>query len=218
MRPTPPTSGDIKVRSLSLYATPLAVVLLPEAADLNSALAADLRRREAASGADGGPVGGPTAGRSSWDLLQVGPPAVQAVIVRARAMAADLTSDAEGKRAEVAWRAACRGVVLRAGQAVEAHADHGAFWSGLYYVDDGGAAAQPTRGGALEFQDPRGAAPVMYAPDLTFAGPGGATLGISQTMQPRAGALAVFPSWLLQSMSYYRGDGTVIALAFTLCR
>ncbi len=214
MPATPPSVGDIQVRSLSLYATPLSVVLLPGAAGIKDTLASYLLQRHSRSGADGGTA----AWRSPWDLLHEGPAAVQAVIEAARGMATDLTSDAAGNRAEVDWRPACRGIVQRPGQAVEAHAHHDAFWSGLYYVDDGGAAAQPTLGGALEFQDPRGAAPVMYAPDLTFAGPGGATLGISQTMQPRAGALAVFPSWLLQSMSYYRGDGSVIALAFTLSR
>ncbi len=43
------------------------------------------------------------------------------------------------------------------GHGNEFHSHPGSFWSGVYYVDDGGIAADPALGGELEFMDPRGA-------------------------------------------------------------
>ena len=64
------------------------------------------------------------------------------------------------------------------------------------YVDEGGVGGDPSLGGEFEIQDPRGVAPVMYAPYLTFSGPDGAALGESQRLTPQAGMFVVFPSWL----------------------
>ena len=65
----------------------------------------------------------------------------------------------------------------------------------------------------LEIQDPRGVAPVMYAPSLTFAGPDGAALGESQRLTPQAGMFVVFPSWLSHGVRPYRGTRERISIA-----
>ena len=56
----------------------------------------------------------------------------------------------------------------------------------------------------------------MYAPNLTFAVPGGETMGISQTVAPAPGLLVVYPSWLLHGVSVYLGDGKRVSIAIEL--
>ena len=89
-------------------------------------------------------------------------------------------------------------------------------WSGVYYVDDGGISADPSLGGELEFMDPRGPAPAMYAPHLAFAIPGGLSVGANETVQPKAGRLVMFPAWLLHQVRPYRGDAERISVALNL--
>jgi len=42
------------------------------------------------------------------------------------------------------------GQVNRSGHGNEYHSHPGSYWSGVYYVDDGGIAADPSLGGELE--------------------------------------------------------------------
>src|SRR5207244_650746 len=81
----------------------------------------------------------------------------------------------------------CWANVNRLGHGNQFHTHPGALWSATYYVDDGGIGADPSLGGEFEIQDPRGVAPVMYAPYLTFPGPDGLALGEAQRLTPRAG-------------------------------
>jgi hypothetical protein len=70
------------------------------------------------------------------------------------------------------------------------------MWSAVYYVDDGGAAEDPSLGGEFEIQDPRGVAPAMYRPEIVPAVPGGASMGASEMINPVAGPVMMFPSWV----------------------
>ena len=63
----------------------------------------------------------------------------------------------------------------------------------VYYVDDGGIAADPSLGGELEFMDPRGPGPAMYAPHLAFAMPGGLSVGANEVVHPKAGPAGHVP-------------------------
>jgi uncharacterized protein (TIGR02466 family) len=116
----------------------------------------------------------------------------------------------------VTWRANMWANVNRSGHGNLPHTHPGAFWSGVYYVDDGGIAADPSLGGALEFLDPRGAGPVMYAPHLGFAMKGGLSGGANEVLQPKAGRMVLFPSWLLHQVRHYRGTAERISIAFNL--
>jgi uncharacterized protein (TIGR02466 family) len=106
--------------------------------------------------------------------------------------------------------------VNRSGHSNEVHSHPGAYWSGVYYVDDGGIGADPALGGELEFLDPRGPLPVMNAPHLGFAGPGGLSAGASERVVPKPGLLVLFPSWLMHQVRPYRGNATRISVAFNL--
>ena len=198
-----------------LFATPVARVELPDGPALNAALRATILAREAAQ---------PTTRHSNlggwqspWDMEAWGGPAARRLLEAAFEIAAQLTVDRAGGRAvRPAWKTIMWANVNRAGHANEHHIHPGAFWSGVYWVDDGGIAAAPSLGGELDFMDPRGPAPAMYAPQLAFATPGGRSIGASETIPPRAGAMVLFPAWLLHGVRPYLGGATRISVAFNL--
>ena len=102
------------------------------------------------------------------------------------------------------------------GHGNEFHTHPGSFWSGTYYVDDGGIGEDPSLGGEFEIQDPRGIAPAMYAPLLAFNVPGGLAAGSSETISPKAGTMLMFPAWLSHAVQPYLGTRQRISIAFNL--
>ena len=106
--------------------------------------------------------------------------------------------------------------VNRDGHGNEFHSHPGAYWSASYYVDDGGAASDPSLGGEFEIQDPRGIAPAMLAPELAFAMPGGQSIGASELVRPKGGLLLIFPSWLSHAVRPYCGEGVRISIAINM--
>jgi uncharacterized protein (TIGR02466 family) len=106
--------------------------------------------------------------------------------------------------------------VNRSGHGNEFHSHPGAFWSAVYYVDDGGIDADPSLGGELEFMDPRGPLPAMNAPHLGYAMPGGLTGGATERIRPRAGRLVMFPAWMIHQVRPYQGTAERISIAFNL--
>lgn len=205
---------EIKADVLRLFSTPLVMADLPEADQLNPRLVKlILERAETDPGTRHSNLGG---WQSSWDMQEWGGPPVKKVLRAARSLANSMTVDREGKPVTVRWKANCWANVNRSGQANEFHTHPGAFWSGCYYVDDGGIGENPTLGGSFEVQDPRGVAPAMYAPNLTFAGPGGKSLGASYTLRPHSGMIILFPSWLQHAVRPYHGQDTRISIAFNL--
>jgi uncharacterized protein (TIGR02466 family) len=196
---------------LKLFPTPLVIATMPDAEVLNAELKRIILAREAATASvERSNHGG---WQSSWDLHQWGGAPVQKVLAQGRAIADEATVDRAGKRHELAWRINAWANVNRHGHGNQFHTHPGAFWSATYYVDDGGIGADPSLGGEFEIQDPRGVAPIMYAPALTFPGPDGAALGESQRLAPRAGMFVVFPSWLSHGVRPYRGTRERISIA-----
>lgn len=196
-----------------LFATPVAALEVPVAERINAALGeAILRRRAEAPSVQASNAGG---WHSDRDILAWGGPAAAEVIELAKGMAAQLTADRSGAPVRPAWRVSAWANVNATGHANVAHYHGGAFWSGTYYVDDGGCAADPSLGGEFEMLDPRGPGPGMYAPQLKFTGDG-ASVGAAETIRPKPGLLILFPSWLLHQVRPYRGTGTRISVAFNL--
>ncbi|MBV8187407.1 MAG: 2OG-Fe(II) oxygenase family protein [Alphaproteobacteria bacterium] len=199
---------------IPLFATPVAMIDVPDAARLN----ADLRKvidlhRQSDAGTQHSNLGG---WQSGWDMDRWGGAAAIKLLAIGRNTANRLTTDRQGKSVNVNWRANMWANVNRSGHGNEFHSHPGSFWSGVYYVDDGGIAADPSLGGELEFMDPRGPGPAMYAPQLAFAMPGGLSVGANETVPPRSGRLVMFPSWVLHQVRPYRGNAERISIAFNL--
>ncbi len=81
-------------------------------------------------------------------------------------------------------------------------------WSGVYYVDLGQPDSSISPNGAIEFIDPRPAVGVFEL------GPGSAVS--TWTLQPEAGQLLLFPSWLRHGVLPFYGTGERISIAFNL--
>ena len=212
--------GDLKAEVRGLFPTPVAIARLPDADALNAALSAVILEREAKDpGTQHSNLGG---WQSSWDLADWGGPAVARVLEAARSLATRLTADRQGNPVEIDWQVNCWANVNRHGHGNEFHTHPGAFWSGSYYVADGGPGmggggpGGQGWGGEFEVQDPRGVAPAMYAPLLTFAGPGGPSVGAAEQIAPVAGMMVLFPSWLQHAVRPYRGEAVRISIAFNL--
>jgi uncharacterized protein (TIGR02466 family) len=144
------------------------------------------------------------------------------LLAHARDVANQMTTDAEGRPGEgpdpghsaVTWIGNMWATINRSGDADVYHSHPGSYWSGIYYVDDGGIAANQALGGELEFLDPRGAVPLMNAPHLRIAGH--LSAGSSERLVPQAGRMVLFPSWVLHQVRPYRGTADRISVAFNL--
>jgi hypothetical protein len=207
---------------IPLFATPLVLFDVPDAAALNADLRRIILQRESTD--DGRQRSNQGGWQSAADMDRWGgAPAIKLLAI-GRNVANRVTTDRSGNVGAgphpgyfaVTWRANMWANINRSGHANEAHSHPSAYWSCVYYVDDGGIGEDPSLGGELEFFDPRGTAPNMYAPHLGFAMPGGQSGGVNEAIHPKAGRLVLFPSWLLHSVRPYRGTAERISIAFNL--
>lgn len=196
-----PSLGAIE--GITLFSTPLCSVNLPDAAAVNEALTATILDRAGSAEA----LAWTSTG--GFPDLNTGPGL--AVATAARLLVSRLSGATTPESwwidayTEVLWEGACSSVS-------EPKADFAA----IYMVSAGDAATDPDLGGLLELQDPRGPAPVMYAPSMTFAGPGAESLGVTQTVRLEPGLLIVYPAYLMQSLSFYRGKAPHITVRMTI--
>jgi len=196
----------------SYFATPVIIATLPDAPAVNAELKRIILEREREDeGVRHSNLGG---WQSSWDFESWGGASAKRVLEVARQLATRATSDRAGKPVRIAWKTNAWANVNRRGHGNEFHTHPGAYWSGTYYVDDGGIAADHALGGAFEIQDPRGVAPAMYAPLLGFAVPGGQSAGASELIFPQSGQFLLFPSWLQHGVRPYLGDQMRLSVAF----
>ncbi len=201
---------DINVRGL--FATPVAAVELPDSAARNAELRAlILRRRDETSSVQASNAGG---WHSDREIASWGGPRMAELLGIARELATRLVVDREGNAVAPAWKMQAWANVNGPGDSNICHYHPGSFWSGTYYVDDGGSASDETLGGEFEMLDPRGPGPGMNAPLLRFADPDCRAAGSAETIRPRPGLLFLFPSWLLHQVRPYRGDRLRISIAF----
>ena len=207
---------------VALFATPLVILNVPDAAALNVELRQVIVQREQSHpSTQHSNLGG---WQSSWDMDRWGgAPAIKLMAV-ARNLANRVTTDRKGNPGSgphpgyfaVTWHGNMWANVNRSGHANEFHSHPGAYWSGVYYVDDGGIAEDASLGGELEFMDPRGPLPAMFAPHLGFAMAGGLSAGATERVPPKAGRLVMFPSWMMHQVRPYRGTAERISIAFNL--
>lgn len=207
---------------MDLFPTPLLLLEVPEAARLNAALKPRiLARRAIHAGLAHSNFGG---WHSDTELLQWGGSEagelVKAFLQLASRHSRDLASP-DAPRFD--WGVKMWANVSERGAANAGHAHPGAFWSGVYYVDDGAASGADAStdlgadvGGELCLVDPRYPLVQQAAPDVACLSANGTPLRAEQRIKPQAGLLVAFPSWLQHMVRPYRGAGTRISIAINL--
>ncbi|SLN36195.1 TIGR02466 family protein [Oceanibacterium hippocampi] len=206
------SADQTKVQLQPLFATPLAIAEIAGHVALNRALSKIVMARMASHpSTQHSNIGG---WQSTWDLLDWGGEPAAQLIGEARKLVDRLTVNREGRPAQVDWTVNAWANVNESGHGNEPHTHPGSMWSGAYYVDDGGIGSDPSLGGEFEVHDPRGVAPAMYAPLLTYNAPGGASAGAVEQVRPRAGLMFLFPAWLSHGVRPYRGRARRISIAF----
>ncbi|QXI30726.1 putative 2OG-Fe(II) oxygenase [Pseudomonas vanderleydeniana] len=155
--------------------------------------------------------------QSTADIIRWGGEPAQALLDFGRAFANQLTAvhSAEHGLIEPAfgWQCNAWANVNFPGDSNHLHGHPGAFWSGVYWVDDGGRQMDPSGGGDMEFPDPRGMMPSVYNPELRMRIEGCLTAGYSTTVAPSTGTFIMFPSWLMHSVQRYNGTRPRISIA-----
>jgi len=198
---------------VTLFGTPILIEELPGAETLNAELAKTIMAREQSHpGTQHSNLGG---WQSDWEMDRWGGASAIKLLAIGRNTANRITTDRQGRPVSIQWKANMWANINRTGHGNEFHSHPGSFWSAVYYVDDGGIDADPALGGELEFMDPRGPGPAMYAPQLAF-GSAGLSVGANETVRPRAGRLVMFPAWLLHQVRPYKGQAQRISIAFNL--
>jgi uncharacterized protein (TIGR02466 family) len=207
-------STRLNIAMRGLFATPVAALEVPNAETINSELASIiLAHKEKSPSIQASNAGG---WHSDHKILEWGGENLAHIVDLAKGMAAQLTADRSGHTLRVAWKVQAWANVNTSGHANVCHYHPGSFWSGTYYVADGGCAADHALGGEFEMLDPRGPSAGMYAPGLKFAGEDGASVGGAEIIRPKPGLLFLFPSWLMHQVRPYWGSGTRISVAFNL--
>lgn len=212
MNTAPQTPPQIELRQL--FPTPIAIFAIPGHEALNTALeAAIFAREKEVQSVHHSNWGG---WQSPTDFADWSGEAGKLILDTAIQIANRLTCDRHGRPVETKWRQNSWANVNRAGQGNEFHTHPGAYWSGTYYVRDGGAATDPALGGEFEIADPRGVGPAMLAPELCFATKGGQSVGTNEMVRPVPGTLILFPSWLSHGVRPYHGTDVRISIALNL--
>ena len=161
----------------SLFATPVAIHFLPVAQEVNAELRPlILEKAQASTNGEGW--------NSGADFEKWGAEPAQTVFRVARDLADNMTSTRTGARVALDWKITAAAAVRQKGDYRAFASQPGAYWSGVYYVDDGYAKSDDeTLGGECELADPRGALPIMVAPHLGFRIPGGQTAVVATPSQ-----------------------------------
>jgi len=191
----------------SIFPTPVAMHVWPDSEGLNAGLATLARAMAQA---------GPSAARSTiggWrsgnDFMDRPEPCVRELATRAQTMVGEITElmMKPGKR-----RYHMEGWINLLGQGGynSPHVHPNSTWSLVYYVTGNPppATGDPGFSGKIELLDPRPGAAASYTVENAMQ---------SRTLlNPQAGAMLVFPSWLQHQVHPYHGPGERISVAINV--
>lgn len=197
----------------STFATPVLVHFLPVAQEANSDLRPLVVEKMGGDGAGSRGKGW----RSANDFETWGGMHAETLYRVARELADSATSNRSGGRVTLDWKISACACVRGKGEYRDIVARPGAFWSGIYFIDDGYQKSDDEAlGGEIELGDPRGALPAMVAPNLAFRIPGGLTAGGVETIRPQTGMIILHPSWLPRGERRYDGASQRVTVEFDL--
>lgn len=203
-------------QAASLFDTPVIVDQMPDAAAVNAELKRLILDRQAAEpGMDISNVGG---WHSDLEMLRWGGEAAHRLLERVIAAADHFTVDIKSTgEPRFRWFPEMWANVSPAGASNQAHTHPGAFWSAVYYVEDGyDGSADAALGGELVLIDPRMPTIRMNTPDLRFRRPGQKPDDHEKWFRPVSGLIVIFPAWLSHAVRPYMGQSNRISIAINL--
>lgn len=203
-------------QAASLFDTPVIVDQMPGAAELNAELKRLILERQAEDkGIDISNVGG---WHSDVDMLRWGGEPAMRLLERVIAAVDQFTVDIKSTgEPRYKWFPEMWANVSPPGASNQYHTHPGAFWSAVYYVDDGyGGSANDSLGGELVLLDPRMPMIRMNTPDLRFRRPGQKPDDQEKWFRPVSGLIVAFPAWLSHSVRPYNGQANRISIAINL--
>ena len=204
-----PERLDLSKSLAMMFATPIAVHQWPDSEAINAELAELVLAKE---GEEGGVqlsnVGGWHSNPDffSWDaacIRTIGDRIVRMVAEMTRVTMAQQIAGRNFNFALKGWANVNRDGSYNL---VHNHPNH--VWSGTYYVATGEPAADDKFNGRLELLDPRNG--------VGLFGIGGHSMGTRCLIEPKAGGMVVFPSWLNHQVHPFRGTGARISIAFNV--
>jgi len=194
-----------------LFATPLIRHDLPNAQALNAALLESIQSRRACD-----PSGIHRSNTGGWHsdnaMIEWASGPARTLFETAIALIGPQTADTNTPKREFGFDGMMWANVSGPGHSNQTHCHTGALWSGVYYVDTGGAST----GGELVLEDPRFPMNQMYVPGLVTRDQSGNPAPSQHAVTPHAGLMVLFPSWLKHSVRPYRGTGERISVAFNI--
>ncbi len=203
--PNLPMDGNV----LLSFPTPIFMRHWRDSEALNRELAALVLEKERTSaGLNKSNFGG---WHSDEDLFEWGGPAIEELQRRVMEATQEITAKAcgpalTGLQAEMnisGWANVSRD---RAYNGIHNHPD--CTWSGAYYVTLGERDTGDPRNGIIEFLDPRMGVNWAQLPGQPF--------GTQLQINPEAGTMLVFPSWMQHWVHPFKGTGERISLAFNV--
>ena len=199
---------------LDLFPTPILKATPPNADSLNESLLDAIRQqRDARKGVDRSNIGG---WHSSTDMTDWGGEPARRLAEFAVQEASQHMIDiaAAGKR-QFNWGVEMWANINGPGDANQLHCHPGAYWSGVYYPDPGGA-EEEGNGGELMLEDPRYPTAYSTVPDLVLRLADREAMRSQVAIRPAAGLLVLFPSWLRHSVRPHHGDRERVSVAINL--
>lgn len=206
---------QIRSEAHPLFSTPIVLGMIPEAQSLNERLKTVILERKANH--EGIHRSNILGWHSSVDMLAWAGDGAHELGRQACALidpySADIVSPDELR---FGWVAEMWANVSPPNASNQMHAHPGAFWSLVYYVDDGYDGPDQAQRGELVLHDPRFPMNKMYAPDMVFRWPNGKLDKTLHAVRPRTGMMVAFPSWLKHSVRPYFGKRDRISIAINL--
>lgn len=196
----------------SLFSTPVCIHFHPLAQEANAELRPLILERAAKPD---GQATGQAPGLT--DFEQWGGVQGQTLFRMLHDLADNMTAARSGARVALNWQIAAQAEICEKGSYREIAARPGAFWSGIYYVDDGyHKSDDEALGGEYQLADPRGALPAMFAPQYSYRLPGSGPAGFCETIRPQSGMILLYPSWLACGETRFDGPDKRIVVTFDM--
>jgi len=199
---------------LDLFPTPVLKARVPDAEALNEALIAAIHaQRDAGHELERSNIGG---WHSTADMTDWGGNAARGLAEFAIEQVSEHMVDvAPGGKRKFNWGVDMWANINGPGDANQLHCHTGAYWSGVYYPDPGGADVEGN-GGELMLEDPRFPMAYLTVSDLVLRTADRKAMYSEFPIRPEAGMLVLFPSWLRHSVRPHKGGRERVSVAINL--